>query len=85
MYSTGVPLNDIECCGDWSSMVVLLYLCTPFNRKVELESSIGQILSNLKIRRLVLQKKVILLLVVGGPFAAQAYDGLMCRDICIFQ
>lgn len=47
LYSIGVPLHDIQCSGDWSSMAVLLYLCTPFDRKNELEISVGQILNSL--------------------------------------
>lgn len=47
LYSLGVPLSDIQSFGDWSSLAVLLYLCTPFSRKCDIEKSVSQFLSDI--------------------------------------
>lgn len=44
LHSIGVPLNDIQSVGDWSSMAVLLYLCTTFSRKCSIEKSVAGVL-----------------------------------------
>lgn len=46
LHSIGVPLNDIQSAGDWSSMAVLLYLCTPFSRKCSIEMEVARVLEN---------------------------------------
>lgn len=47
LHHIGVPLNDIQSVGDWSSMAVLLYLCTPFSRKCAIERSVANVLENM--------------------------------------
>lgn len=47
LYSLGFPLQDIQSIGHWSSLAVLLYLCTPLERKYQIESSVASYLSHL--------------------------------------
>lgn len=41
LYRIGVPLQDIQTIGDWSSLAVLMYLSTPFSRKCEIELAVA--------------------------------------------
>lgn len=49
LYSLGVPLSDIQSFGDWSSLAVLLYLCTPFARKCDIETSVSRYISSMSM------------------------------------
>lgn len=42
LHQLGVPLQDIQTIGDWSSLAVLMYLSTPFSRKCEIETAVAQ-------------------------------------------
>lgn len=42
LHQLGVPLQDIQIFGDWSSLAVLMYLSTPFSRKCEIELAVAQ-------------------------------------------
>lgn len=46
LQSLGVPLEEIMYMGDWSSMAVLDYLVTTFDRKVSIEKMVAQYLQN---------------------------------------
>ena len=45
LHGISIPLEDIKCLGDWKSMAVLMYLVTPFERKLSIEEKITQALS----------------------------------------
>lgn len=45
LQSLGVPLEEIMYMGDWSSMAVLDYLVTTFDRKISIEKMVSQHLS----------------------------------------
>lgn len=47
LHDLGIPLQDIKSIGDWSSLAVLMYLCTPFERKCDIELLVAQALARL--------------------------------------
>jgi hypothetical protein len=49
LHSIGVPLVDIKSLGDWKSYAVLLYLLTPFDRMIQLESQASHALNDIKL------------------------------------
>lgn len=48
LLSLGVPISEIMYMGDWSSLAVLSYLVTTYDKKVEIEHSASKALANLK-------------------------------------
>lgn len=42
MYSLGVPIEDIRKMGDGQSLAVLLYIASPFDRKLAMERLVSQ-------------------------------------------
>ena len=45
MYNLGLSLEDICQCGDWSSIVALLYLTKPFMSRVSTGELVSRALS----------------------------------------
>lgn len=44
LQSIGVPLSEIMFMGDWSSLAVLSYLVTTFDKKIEIEKQASKVL-----------------------------------------
>ena len=47
LHQIGVPLEDIKSVGDWSSWAVLMYLISPFERKVDIDMYAAKMIGSL--------------------------------------
>lgn len=48
LHQIGVPLEDIRNLGDWKSLAVLLYISSPFERKLHIEQGVSQYLGEFR-------------------------------------